>query len=424
MGRLRPSLVNSQRQRLQLATSCLHRGFQLVAEGLPAARHIPVNLTVNLERLRTNYQIIREQLNGGEAAAVVKANGYGLGCVEVSTALAQQGCHRFFVAQLAEGLLLREAIDDVEIHVFNGAMPGTVDDLIEHRLIPALNSLEQIERWAQAAKERQQELPATIHIDTGMNRTGLGADETAVLIDEAWRLDALNVVHVMSHLGSADVADSTQPAEQLRRFEAHRRQLPMGFASLANSAGIFLGPAYHFDLVRPGVALYGGSPHPDQKNPMQQVVTLTAPILQVRNVVVGDYVGYAATHAVDRPGKVATIPVGYADGFLRSASNSAVAYVGSVQVPIIGRVSMDLITLDVTEVADSELHSGAPVELIGDQVPIDEAARRAGTISHEMLAALGARYKRSYVGELRSPARAAGERPERPGERSEQERRG
>ncbi|MDE0067896.1 MAG: alanine racemase [Acidimicrobiaceae bacterium] len=368
-----------------------------------------MNLTVNLERLQANYRIICEQLNGGRAAAVVKADGYGLGCVEVSTALAQQGCRHFFVAQLSEGQLLREALEDVEIHVFNGAMPGTVDDLIEHRLIPALNSLDQIERWAKAAAQRGAELPATIHLDTGMNRTGLGADETAMLIDEPWRLDALNVVHVMSHLGSADVTGSSQPAEQLRRFEACRRQLPMGFASLANSAGIFLDPAYHFDLVRPGVALYGGNPHPDQRNPMQQVVTLTAPILQVRNVAVGDFVGYAATHEVTRPGKVAAIPVGYADGFLRSASNTGIARVGSVQVPIVGRVSMDLITIDVTDVADSELHPGAPVELIGDQVPIDEVARRGGTIPHEMLAALGARYERSYVG--RDPSSPTPEQP-------------
>ena len=363
-----------------------------------------MNLTIDLGRLQTNYQIIQEQLNGVEAAAVVKANGYGLGCAEVSTALAEQGCRHFFVAQLAEAQQLREVLSSVEIYVFDGAMSGTTDDLIEHRLIPVLNSLEQIERWAKAAKLYQKELPAAIHLDTGMNRTGLGADETAVLINECWRLDALNVVHVMSHLGSADVANSTQPAEQLSRFAEHRQHLSMGSASLANSAGIFLGPAYHFDLARPGVALYGGNPYPDKENPMHQVVTVTAPILQVRNVNPGDCVGYAATHEIDRPGKVATIPVGYADGFFRSASNSGIAYVGSLQVPIVGRVSMDLITLDVTNVADSELHSGALVELIGDQAPINEVAQRAGTIAHELLAALGARYTRTYIDHRKDPA--------------------
>lgn len=376
-----------------------------------------MNLTIDLGRIQANYELIREKLNGASAAAaVVKANGYGLGCVEVATALAEQGCRHFFVAQLAEAQQLRVALDDVQIYVLNGAMPATTDELIESRLIPVLNSLEQIERWTNAAKLRQQELPASIHLDTGMNRTGLGADEAAVLIDEPWRLDAIKVGLVMSHLGSADVADSPQSAEQLRRFEAYRRQLSMGSASLANSAGIFLGPAYHFDLVRPGVALYGGNPHPDKKNPMQQVVTVTAPILQVRNVEPGDCVGYGAAHKINRTGKVATIPVGYADGFFRSASNAGTAYLGSVRVPIIGRVSMDLITLDVTDVADSELHSGALVELIGDQAPIDEVAQRAGTIAHELLAALGARYTRSYVHQPSDQEQGIG--------RSEQERRG
>lgn len=366
-----------------------------------------MNLTINLARLQRNYQIIREQLQGGDAGAVVKANAYGLGCVEVATALADEGCRHFFVAQLAEALQLRKAIDkaidDAHIHVLNGAVASTIDELIKYRLIPVLNSLEQIERWNIAATREQKQLPATVHFDTGMNRTGLGAEETAVLLNEPWRLDALKVVVVMSHLGSADVAGSSQPAQQLRRFIELRRRVPMGLASLANSAGIFLGTDYHFDLARPGVALYGGNPHPDKENPMQSVITLTAPILQVRTVKPGDCVGYGATHEINQAGKVATIPVGYADGFFRSASNSAIAYVGSVRVPLVGRVSMDLITLDVSAVADSELHVGATVELIGERVPVDEVAQRAGTIAHELLSALGNRYKRTYLNKRSAP---------------------
>ena len=358
-----------------------------------------MNLTIDIGRLKKNYRTICEQLNGVEAAAVVKADGYGLGAVEVSRALAEQGCRRFFVAQLAEAEQLRRALEDIEIHVLTGVLPGTTEDLIGLGLIPVLNSLEQIDRWAGAAKRRRLKLPATVHLDTGMNRTGLGADETAALINEPWRLDPLEVVHVMSHLAAADVADSSRSAEQLRRFEAHRRHLPMGSASLANSAGIFLGPDYHFDLARPGVALYGGNPCIGEDNPMCQVVSVTAPILQIRNVSPGDFVGYAATYEFDRPGRVATIPVGYADGYFRSASNAAVAYLGSVPVPVIGRVSMDLITLDVTGVAESELHCGAEVELIGDRAPLDEVAQGAGTIAHEVLTAIGARYQRSYVGQ-------------------------
>jgi len=376
-----------------------------------------VNLTIDLGRLKTNYRVICEQLNGVEAAAVVKADGYGLGAVEVSRALTEQGCRRFFVAQLAEAEQLRQALgdrhapqgrrfpgdrqalEDIEIQVLSGALDGTTDDLIELSVIPVLNSLEQIDRWAGAAKQRQQKLRATIHLDTGMNRTGLGANETAVLLDEPWRLDPLEVVHVMSHLASADIADSPQSAQQLRRFEAHRRCLSTGTASLANSAGIFLGPAYHFDLARPGVALYGGNPCAGSGNPMRQVVSVTAPILQVRSVGPGDAVGYGATRSFDRPGRVATVPVGYADGYFRAASNAGVAYLGSVPVPVVGRVSMDLITLDVSAVAESELRCGAEVELIGDRAPIDEVAQRAGTIPHEVLAALGTRYRRCYVDE-------------------------
>lgn len=357
-----------------------------------------MNLTIDLGRLKANYRIICEQLAGVEAAAVVKADGYGLGAVEVSKALAEQGCRRFFVAQLDEAEQLRRALQHVEIQVLIGATPDTTEDLIGLRLIPVLNSLEQIDRWARAAGRRRRKLPATIHLDTGMNRTGLAPDEAAVLIDEPWRTDPLEVVHVMSHLASADFAGSPQNAEQLRRFEAHRRHLPTGSASLANSAGIFLGPAYHFDLARPGVALYGGNPCCDRENPMRQVVSVTAPILQVRNVGPGDSVGYGGTCRFDRPSRVATVPVGYADGYFRSASNAGVAYLGSVPVPVIGRVSMDLITLDVTDVAESEVQSGTEIELIGDRAPIDEVAQHAGTIAHELLAAIGARYRRRYVG--------------------------
>lgn len=357
-----------------------------------------MNLTIDLGSLQNNYRTVCEQLAGVEAAAVVKADGYGLGAVEVAEALTEQGCRRFFVALLAEGEALRRALPHIEIFVLNGAMPGTTEDLIALRLIPVLNSLEQIDRWAKAAKQRQLRLPAAIHLDTGMNRTGLGADETAVLINEHWRLDPLDVVHVMSHLASAEIADSTRNEAQLRRFVAHRRHLPKGSASLANSAAIFLGPAYHFDLARPGVALYGGNPHSDRANPMQQVVSVTAPILQVRNVRPGESVGYAATCTFEAPARVATVAAGYADGYLRSASNTGVAYLGSVPVPVIGRVSMDLITLDVSEVAESELQPGAQVELIGDRVPIDVVAHNAGTIAHEILCAIGGRYQRSYVG--------------------------
>jgi len=357
-----------------------------------------VNLTINLSHIVANYQLINERVAGGaRTAAVVKANAYGLGCVEVAKALVAAHCREFFVANLDEAVELRSAQKDVTIYVLDGVTCTTAAAMLEHNLIPVLNSLEQISCWAKSAELHQKALAACVHLDTGMNRTGLGADETALLIAEPWRLSPLNVVLVLSHLASADLVDSNQNLEQLSLFRKYRQQLPLGAASLANSAGTFLDSAYHFDVVRPGVALYGGNPAPHKANPMRQVVSLTAPLLQVRNVDRGDRVGYGATHEFSRKGKVATVPLGYADGFFRSFSNSAFAYVGSVKVPLIGRVSMDLITLDVSDVADSALYVGAPVEVLGTQLTVDEVAHNAGTIAHELLAALGNRYKRCYV---------------------------
>ncbi len=330
---------------------------------------------------------------------MVKANGYGLGAAEVSAALAADGCTEFFVAHVGEGIPVRAAVPDAKIHVLNGAMPGTEPDLIAHNLVPVLNSLEQIDLWRTSASGAGRPLGATVHFDTGMSRLGLAADETAELLNDPARLDGLAVGHVMSHLASADVAGSNQPAGQLELFAPIRARFPNATASLANSAGIFLGSAYHFDMGRPGIALYGGTPLTDGSNPMAQVVTLEAPIVQVRNVAPGEHIGYGATHTMDRAGKVATVALGYADGFLRSSSGRGTGYVGGHAIPIIGRVSMDLITLDVSDVPEEALWLGAPVELIGDQAPIDDVASRAGSIANELLTDLGTRYQRVYVNE-------------------------
>lgn len=354
-------------------------------------------LTIDLGRLLRNYEIVAEQAGPASVAAMVKANGYGLGAVEVSAALAAAGCVEFFVAHVAEGVAVRAAVADAKIHVLNGAMPGTEDDLIEHNLVPVLNSLEQIELWRLAATASGQELVSTLHFDTGMSRLGLAADETATLLDDLDQLSGLRIEHVMSHLASADVAGSDQSAAQLASFGPLRDRFPDATASLANSAGIFLDPAFRFDMVRPGIALYGGTPLTDGTNPMVQVATLEAPIVQVRNVVAGETIGYGATHTMEDGGRVATVALGYADGFLRSSSNRGMGWVDGHPVPIIGRVSMDLITLDVAAVPEASLWLGAPVELIGDNTPIDDVAGRAGSIANELLTDLGTRYQRVYV---------------------------
>lgn len=263
--------------------------------------------------------------------------------------------------------------------------------------IPVLNSLQQIERWAATSDSVGKRLEAVLHLDTGMSRLGLPADETAQLAEQLWRLDQIDVVHVMSHLASADVPASSGPERQLELFRALRATFGMGTASLANSAAIFLGPGYHFDMARPGIALYGGNPMPDSPNPMHPVIALEAPILQLRNVEAGEAIGYGATHTMKGPGQVATIGVGYADGFLRSASNRGEVAIGGVAAPIIGRISMDLITIDVTHIQPDHLWVGGAVELIGPNCLIDDVAARAGSIANELLTDLGRRYRVTHL---------------------------
>ncbi|MCL4153897.1 UNVERIFIED_CONTAM: hypothetical protein GTU68_033853, partial [Idotea baltica] len=280
--------------------------------------------TVDLDALAANYQTILQQLAGVPAAAVVKANGYGLGVVEVATTLWAEGCRRFFVARVDEGMQLRAALPTAEINVFDGYVPSSSDDLLSHDLVPILNSMDQLKAWGVLANETNRVLPAGIHIDTGMRRLGLPPSEYEQLCCEPDLLNGIEVRHILSHLASADVSRSDQSEEQLQLFTAIRERLPMGTASLANSAGIFLGSAYHFDLARPGISIYGGSPFPDsgKTNPMRSVVTLEAPIIQVQSAATGASVGYGATHRVASDSRIATIPVGYADGFLRSISNT------------------------------------------------------------------------------------------------------
>lgn len=354
---------------------------------------------VDLDALASNYRTVLKELNGVPAAGVVKANGYGIGAVPAATTLWAEGCRRFFVARAEEAIELRGALPEAEINVFDGLLPGAADEMLEFELVPILNSLGQLADWRSVAARAGRELAAGLHIDTGMRRLGLPPDEYQRLLREPELLRGIEVRHVLSHLASADVDGSPQSAEQLAAYIEVRSQLPRGTASLANSAGIFLDPAYHFELARPGICLYGGSPFPDsgRRNPMSSVVTIEAPIVQVRHAERGETVGYGATHQITAPARIATVPVGYADGFLRSSSNTGAAAIGGIRVPIVGRVSMDLITLDVSGIDERLLQPGAPVELLGPNCPVDEVATRAGSIPHEFLTNLSRRFELQYI---------------------------
>jgi alanine racemase len=357
-------------------------------------------LTIDLAAIRANYRLLRERLNGATCAAVVKADAYGLGARPVATALVDADCRHFFVAHLDEGVALRPNLPtDVELFVLHGAPPGTEADCLEHGLIPVLNGLEQVDGWTALARERGRALPAILQIDTGMSRLGLSPRELDAVTAEPGRLDGIDLRYVMSHLACAEQQDQPMNAGQLARFHAARERLPAAPASFANSSGIFLGAGYHFDLARPGAALYGVAPVAGRPNPMRPVIRLEGRVIQVRDIGAGDLVGYGATWRAAAPARIATVAVGYADGFPRTLSNRAVAYAGDTAVPLVGIVSMDTVTFDVSSLPESEVPKpGGTVELIGERHPVDALAREAGTIGYEILTSLGGRYSRRYIG--------------------------
>ena len=359
-------------------------------------------LTVDLGAVVANWTQLRDRVAPAECSAVVKADAYGLGVARVVPALAAAGCRTFVVAQFEEALAVRRALEPVapEAQVFSlGGLPaGCEGEFIASRILPVLNHLGEIAAWRAFAASRGEVLPAVIHIDTGMNRLGLGPDELDELAGHPERLEGIDVRYWMTHLACADEFDSPMTGEQLDRFRAALARLPKAKASFANSSGIFHGKDHHFDLARPGCALYGVNPTPHLPNPMRDTVRLDARLLQVRNCAVPMTVGYGAAHKVTAPARIATIGVGYADGYMRSLGGKGHIFVDGVAAPIVGRISMDLITIDVTGLPESVAHAGRLVELIGPNRPVDTAAAEGGTIGYEILTSLGRRYHRVYVG--------------------------
>lgn len=342
-------------------------------------------LTVDLDAIVGNWLMIKSRLaTGCHAAAVLKADGYGLGAVPVARALQKAGCTRFFVATPDEGIALRAALSEPEIIVLNGVVTETVPVFRQHRLIPMLNSIGQVAAWADAG-------PCALHIDTGMSRLGVTLEEAHTLSSPP------GLLLISSHLACADEPDQPMNRRQLEEFAAIRPRFPGVAASLAASSGIFLGPEWHADWVRPGAALYGVNPIRGQRNPMAQVVRLEAKILQIREIDQGGTVGYGATHRAGGKSLLATVAVGYADGLMRCLSNRGHGYVGDTRVPLVGRISMDLSVFDVTKIPHSDLAEGAVIELIGHANTVDDLAEAAGTIGYEILTSLGPRLHRRYL---------------------------
>jgi len=356
-------------------------------------------LTVDLAALAENWRLLAARTGPAECASVVKANAYGIGITEVAPALAASGCGTFFVATAEEGAELRGILGpEPNIFAFNGPMEATAADLLSHNVVPVLNDLGQIETWAETARTARSRLVAALHVDTGMNRLGLPPEEVAVLGAEPKRLEGIEVALVMSHLACAEEPDNPKNEDQIISFLRFKGALTPAPASLANSSGIFLGAQTHFEMVRPGAALYGVNPTPGNANPMAEVIHLQGKILQVRQIDSPQSVGYGAAFDADSPRRIATIALGYADGYLRSIGGRGAGVLGGIRVPIAGRVSMDLLSLDVTDAPTKLAIPGAWVSLIGGGIPLDEVAEAAGSIGYEILTALGPRYRRVYTG--------------------------
>ena len=354
-------------------------------------------LTVDLGAIRANYRLLAN-MSRASCAAVLKADAYGLGMEQVAPALALEGCTTFFTAHLQEAIALRQLVPEgCTIYVLHGPPPGTAKDCFQYDLVPVLNDPGQLQEWRALALTLGRVLPAAIQFDTGMSRRGFAPADLAALSNQPDWLAGIRPVLVMSHLACADEPAHPMNAAQRRRFDQLREVLPGVPASLANSSGIFLGHKYHYDLLRPGAALYGINPQPGTPNPLRQAVSLHARIVQVRSVCEGDVVGYGGHHVCVGERRIATISVGYADGWLRSLSGRGQAAIDGVIVPVVGRVSMDSMGLDVTGIAPERVLPGAEVELMGAALPVDAVAAAAGTIGYEVLTRLGSRFHRRYV---------------------------
>ncbi|MFN3892055.1 MAG: alanine racemase [Beijerinckiaceae bacterium] len=366
----------------------------------PAREEAQAVLTIDLAAIVDNWRALARIAGGAECAAVVKADAYGTGLEEAVLALSRAGCATFFIAHASEARRARAALGSAHarIYALNGLLQSeaVARALLAADATPVIGSPEEWRAWLAHAPGR----PCALHIDTGMNRLGASADEARAIAAHA---NAGSIELVMSHFVSSEEPDNALNARQIEAFGALRPLFPNARASMANSSGVLLRQKPHYDLVRPGYALYGGNPSPGAANPMKPVVTLDAPILRVRRVKAGATVGYNATWTAARDSVLAVIGAGYADGLLRSASGShgargGEAIIGGARCPFVGRVSMDIIVMDATDAPHEAVKPGAAARLLGPEITVDDLAERAGTIGYEILTSLGRRYHRVYVG--------------------------
>ena len=355
-------------------------------------------LEINIDSIIHNYQLINNKVGNTECAAVLKADAYGMGASVIAKALDKVGCSTFFVATIDEGIELRACFskNENQIAVLSGLLEGSEDIFYSNKLTPVLNDTEQIKKWAIYNKQKKISAPSILHIDTGMNRLGLTIYELYDIIKNSTELKELHVGWIMSHLACGDQPRDIMNEKQLSVFLNAKKEFPNVKASLANSAGVFLGQSYHLDMVRPGIALYGSGSGSIPSKPLKQVIKLYSRILQIRTLSTGASVGYGASYRVSEATRVATVGLGYADGYLRSLSNCSWVFFNGLRLPVIGRISMDYITIDITQIASGKIKTGDFIEIIGDKFTLDDLATVANTVPHELLTRLGTRHHRIY----------------------------
>ncbi|QFT69855.1 Alanine racemase [Labrenzia sp. THAF35] len=360
-------------------------------------------LTIDLDAIVSNWSLLKGKVSDStDCAAVLKADAYGTGQDKTAAALYQAGCRTFFVAVPTEALTLRASLPDAVIYVLDGLFPGTADHFLTHDIRPVLGSLEELLEWAEVCKASGKNNAAAVHVDTGIHRLGLSPAELTRALSDNAVLGPFRPSLVMSHLACGSTPGHDMNRRQLKLFTETTAPFPHIPRSLANSAGVLLGPDYHFDLVRPGIALYGGLAIETEPNPMKPVAKVEARIMIVRDVPQGDTIGYGAKQTAKRPLRNAVVAAGYADGMIRRAGSTddrpgGFGLIGGYKAPILGRISMDMITLDVTDVPEHLIQRGAFVEMLGPGVAASDLAAYAETIDYEYLTSLGRRFERVYA---------------------------
>ncbi len=370
---------------------------------VPPPDSAPGRLTINLAALADNWRALARLAAPGRCAAVVKANAYGIGLDRAARALWAAGARTFFVAHLGEGLAARRILpDEAEIYILNGLEAGADPaEYAAHRVKPAIGDAEGLARWSAFALRSRRPAPCALHLDTGMRRLGFDSlDDLQAAMERDGAASGADLL--MSHFVSSEIPDDPLNAIQIARFEAARAAFPRLTASLANSSGMFLPQRPIYDLARPGYALYGGNPTPKGPNPMRPVATLTVAVQETRWIKPGETCGYNAQWTARRRTRLATLLAGYADGLPRGAGATdarpgvEVAFAGR-RCPLVGRVSMDLVIADVTDLPEDAVRPGVRAEFCGAAVELDDFASRSGTIGYQVLTSLGPRYRRDYI---------------------------